>query len=339
MAHYATQRYNYWGQLGILAAFVGGGLIIGAIASFLPLMDKIDFFSMKGGSATEMMNKILVPENANALRWSQFLSTLFLFFVPCVLYAYVCHKKPFLHLGFQKKFDIKEFLLVIFIMLACLPIVSALQEVTEMYPWSKAALARFKEAEDAYNKQVAVMARMNSFFEYIVSVIIIALLPAVFEEVLFRGALQNLLSRWFKMPILAIVVTSIIFSAIHGSYLGFLSRFALGFILGWMYYRTGNIWLNIVAHFVNNALAVTALYIMTKPGEKVDPSVMDESSPWWLVLVSLAALGGLLVLFEKVIKKDIDRPGEEVLIPGYNLSNDPFANDIATQQTPNPPFN
>ena len=92
MAHFATRRFNYWGQLGVLAAFCGGGLIIGALASFIPLIGKIDLFSMKGGSASEMMNKILVPENANALRWSQFLSTLFLFFAPPVMYAYVCHK-------------------------------------------------------------------------------------------------------------------------------------------------------------------------------------------------------------------------------------------------------
>ena len=84
---------------------------------------------------------------------------------------------------------------------------------------------------------------------------VIAFLPALFEETLFRGGMQNLFSRWFKKPLLAIVVTSIIFSAIHGSYLGFLSRFALGFLLGWIYYRTGNIWLNIIGHFFNNAFA------------------------------------------------------------------------------------
>lgn len=340
MAHYATRRFNYPSQFAIGCAFVGAGIIIGLLVSFIPLIGKIDFFSMKGGSASEIMDKILVPENANALRWSQFLSTLFIFFLPSVMYAYVCHKKPFLHLGFKKSFDIKQVLLVIFIMLACLPVVSALQEVTEIYPWSKAALARFKEAEDAYNKQVEVMARMNNFFEYIIAVIVIALLPAVFEEVLFRGAIQNLLSRWFKLPILAIVVTSVFFSAIHGSYLGFLSRFALGFVLGWVYYRTGNIWLNIIAHFINNALAVTVLYISTKPGEKIDPSKMEESSPLWLVMVSLAALAFLFVLFEKTIKKDIDRPGEEVLIPSYNFSNNPFENDIASSQgSPNQPHN
>jgi membrane protease YdiL (CAAX protease family) len=207
---------------------------------------------------------------------------------------------------------------------ASLPMVSALQELTELLPWGKATLLQFKEAEEAYNKQVAVIARMDNFFDYIISVIVIAFLPALFEETLFRGAIQNLFSRWFKMPLLAIVLTSIIFSAIHGSYLGFLSRFVLGFLLGWLYYRTGNIWLNIVAHFINNAMAVTALYVSTKPGKKVDISNMDENFPLWTGLVSILLVIGLMLYFEKIAKKDIDRPGEEVLLPGFDNRGNPF---------------
>ncbi|HMO62001.1 MAG TPA: type II CAAX endopeptidase family protein [Ferruginibacter sp.] len=327
MAYYAAKRFNYWGQLGILAAFTGAGLVLGAIASFIPLMGKIDLFGMK--DPAEAMKKLLVPENAERLRWSQFLSTLFLFMLPPFLYAWVCHRKPLLHLGFTQKTGIAAVIVVILMMLACLPVVSGFQDLTEAYPWSKEMLQKFKAAEESYNRQVAVMARMNNFWDYIVAVIVIALLPAVFEEVLFRGAMQSLFSRWTRMPVFSIVLTAIIFSAVHGSYLGFLSRFALGFVLGWMYYRSGNIWLNIIAHFVNNALAVTALYMYTKPGEKVDPSKIDESSPLWLVALAAAALVFLFFLFEKIIQKNSDRPGEEVLLPGYNFDKGPFNNDFA----------
>jgi uncharacterized protein len=172
-----------------------------------------------------------------------------------------------------------------------------------------------------------VIARMDNFMDYIISMIMVALLPAVFEETMFRGALQNLLSRWFKFPVLAIIVTAVIFSAIHFSYLGFLSRFALGFVLGWMYYRTGNIWLNIIAHFFNNGLALTVLYFSSKPGTKMDPSKMNEHYPLWVGLACIAVVIGLLLYFDKISKKDIDHPGEEVLIPGYNFKN-PFEDDI-----------
>ncbi len=326
MAYLATKRFNYWGQLGILTAFTGVGLIIGGIASLIPLLGKINLEDLKGGSSAHLMDNLLKPENATALRWMQFITTLFLFFLPPVLYALVCHKKPFVHLGFKNSFNLKSAGVVILIMLAALPMVSALQDLTEMLPWPKAALLKFKAAEEAYNQQVAVIARMNDFSDYILSVFIIAFLPAMFEETLFRGAIQNLFSRWFKMPVLAIVVTAIIFSAVHGSYLGFLSRFALGFLLGWMYYRTGNIWLNIVGHFFNNAFAITALYLVTKPGEKLDPSKTEDHFPLWIGLASIAMVYVLFILFEKISKKEIDHPGEEMPIPGIEYSDNPFEN-------------
>jgi len=342
MAHIATKRFSYWGQLGILLSLCGGGLIVGGLASFIPLLGKLDFFGKSTPAA--LMDTILKSENAAALRWSQVISTIFLFFLPPVLYARICHIKAFTHLGFNNDLQDKkpaietifiQILLVILIMLASLPAVSALQQLTEMLPWSKATLLQFKEAEDTYNRQIAIIARMSDFSDYIISIVVVALLPAIFEEILFRGAIQNLLSRWIKMPVLAIVITAIIFSAIHGSYLGFLSRFALGFILGWVFYRTGNIWLNIIGHFFNNAMALTVLYISSKPGEKIDPSKMEEHFPLWIGLASVAVVVGLFLVFEKISKHSNNLPGEEVLIPGYNFNTNPFENnEISVDNNP-----
>ncbi|MEP7109491.1 MAG: CPBP family intramembrane glutamic endopeptidase [Ferruginibacter sp.] len=334
MAHLATKRFNYWSQLAIITVFTGVGLLIGIFASLIPLLGKINLGDLKATTSALNVENLFKPENAGILRWVQFISTLFWFFLPPVFYALLCHKKAFVHLGFRKSVNLKSAGVVMLIMLAALPIVGALQELTEMLPWSKATLLKFKVAEDSYNKMVAVIARMNNFSDYLISVIVIAFLPAVFEETLFRGGFQNLFSRWFKMPVLAIVVTAIIFSAVHGSYLGFLSRFALGVVLGWIYYRTGNIWLSILGHFFNNVFAVTALYLTTRPGEKLDPSKIDERFPLWIGLVGIAAVYGLFILFEKVSKKEINRPGEELPMPGVEYSNNPFAEDIATVDEP-----
>jgi hypothetical protein len=101
----------------------------------------------------------------------------------------------------------------------------------------------------------------------------------------------------------------------------------LGFVLGWIFYRTSNIWLNIIGHFFNNAMALTVLYIASKPGEKIDPSKMEEHFPLWIGLASVAIVIALFLVFEKISKNSTDRPGEEVLIPGYNFNNNPFEND------------
>ena len=62
---------------------------------------------------------------------------------------------------------------------------------------------------------------MRSPAEFIFSLLVMALFPALFEETLFRGGLQQILVAWFKKPLLAITITSIIFSAVHFSYYGF----------------------------------------------------------------------------------------------------------------------
>src|SRR5436190_5666395 len=241
MAYPATKRISYWGQLGILAAFTGAGLVVGGIVSLIPLAGKIDLKDFQGLSGKEMMNSLFVPENASLLRWVQFLTTLFLFFLPPVFYAWLCHQKAFTHLGFKNKVTAPQFLIVILIMIAAIPLSQSLGELTKMLPFSKRTFDFFQKAEDNYMKQVLIIGRMNNFFDYLVSLVMLGILPAMFEETFFRAGVQNLLSRWWKMPVLSIIVTAIIFSIVHVSYIGFLSRVVLGFILGWMYYRTGNI--------------------------------------------------------------------------------------------------
>jgi membrane protease YdiL (CAAX protease family) len=277
------------------------------------LMDS-NLKELSGLSSKELMKKLLVPENANMLRLVQFISTLFLFFVPAWAYAKFCHKKPFTHLGFNNKVNIGQVGVVIAIMIACLPLVGALSDLTESLPFSKAMFAKFKAAEDEYNAQINVIGKMDNFAEFLLSLFMLAILPAVFEEVMFRGAVQNLFSRWWQAPIVAIIVTSVLFSAVHFSYLGFLSRAVLGFVLGWMYYRTGNLWLSIIAHAANNAVALTALYITKKNNPGASVSDTDPNVPAWTGLVAVAAVYGLFLLFERVSKYQINKPGQEELI-------------------------
>lgn len=333
MAHTATKRFTYWGQLGILMAFTGVGLIIGGVLSFIPIVAKIGSSILTNlKSVTDFINN---PDNANAVRTMQFISVLCLFFLPAYFYAKLCHKKALRHLGFIKIPSIQQLLLIAGIVFFALFIVGALSELWQKIPFPANWQLKFKAAEEEYSKQMQVMARMNNVGDFLISLFIVALLPAVFEEVFFRGALQNLLSRWFKAPVWAIVVTSILFSAMHGSYDGFLPRFVLGFILGWLFYRTGNIWVNIAAHFINNAIGIVTLYLYSKPNTTTDLSKLDDRFPIWYGAIGVIAVIFLLKAFDKVSKNEIDRPGQEVLLPEYIDSNNPFIADINDIGNPN----
>ena len=306
MAHISTKKFTYGAQFGILIGLFCAGFLVGGLLSMIPILGKFDFKNLK-------------PENANALRLMQLISTLFMMGLPAFFYAKICHIKPNVHLGFTKKTMLQQLGLVLLIMIASLPVIALLQELTNMIPFSAATLAKFKAAEDSYNEQMGVMARMNGIGDYIISMFMIAFLPAVFEEMIFRGALQNLLSRWTKKPILSIIITAVIFSMVHGSYIGFLPRFVLGFVLGWFFYRTGSIWLNILGHFINNAIGVTAIYILSLSGKPIDLNKMNVKFPLALGLAGVAALIGLLIYFDKISKEP--NPGQEVKLAGYKNEN------------------
>ena len=223
--------------------------------------------AMTGQSPLNMGKDMLNPANGNAIRVVQVLSTFFGFFLPAYLTSALLSRKPFKLMGFKTVFNYKQFFVVLAIMIAAIYLAGALGELNQQIPISKSAAERFKHLEDMYGDQVQAIANIRSFKDYIISMIIIALLPAIFEETFFRGGMQNFLTRSTKMPWLAIVITSVLFSLAHLSYYGFLSRMALGIVLGLIYYYSQSIWLSIVAHFCNNGVAVTFMYVLSKQGK------------------------------------------------------------------------
>jgi len=158
--------------------------------------------------------------------------------------------------------------------------------------------------EAAYTEQVLALSNLKSWGEFLMAIVIMAFFPALFEEVFFRGAVQNLFERWWKKPMLAILVTSLLFSLIHMSVFLFLSRALLGFVLGLMYQRSKNLWVNIVAHFLNNTVAVIQLFWISRNEQKIEVDKLDPKLPWWGVLTALAITIGLFILFEKLSAKN-----------------------------------
>ena len=103
---------------------------------------------------------------------------------------------------------------------------------------------------------------------------------------------------------LAIIITSLLFSLIHMSVFLFLSRALLGFVLGLMYERSKNLWVNIIAHFLNNTVAVIQLFWISRHAQKVELDKLDPKVPLWGGLIALAITIGIFLLFEKVSAKN-----------------------------------
>ncbi|MEE9438071.1 MAG: CPBP family intramembrane glutamic endopeptidase [Saprospiraceae bacterium] len=120
---------------------------------------------------------------------------------------------------------------------------------------------------------------MDGIGDLFVNILIIAVLPAIGEELLFRGVIQNELVKKITNPHVAIGITAFIFSAIHLQVLGFIPKFILGLILGYSYYWTKSIWYPILLHFFNNGLQTVLLYFS---GDQLDLESADLNNPNYL---------------------------------------------------------
>ena len=128
------------------------------------------------------------------------------------------------------------------------------------------------------------------------NLLVLALCPALCEELFFRGTLQPALNRWFRNPHVAIVLTAIIFSIAHGDLFGFLPRLVLGVVLGYLYHLSGSLVVNICAHFINNAIIVVLYYLYVQGIVVLNPSD-PLCSPWLLTVLSLLAAAALFFLY------------------------------------------
>ena len=288
-----SKNFSYLTQLGILLALVGGGLILGTIVSV------IVWLMLTGRPILAMATDMLKPQYYNEAMILQAVSTFFIFFLPVYFLALICYRKPSKFIGFTNRINITQILLIIGILILTFPLSGALAELNKMLPISSDWAAKFKKMEDSRAVQEAALININAFSRYIIALIVIGLLPGLFEEVCFRAGLQNILTRWFKGPWIAIILTAIIFSVVHISYYGFLVRFALGIILGFIFYYSGSIWLSVLFHFLYNGLQVTALYAFTMSGTKNQKDI-EQNFPVWAGVVALVLIIYLFIKFKKV---------------------------------------
>ncbi len=305
MQYKSNKGYSGFGQLGMIFCFVGLGLILTTI---LQLMIGIQIappgtpLDKMGDAMLEAMKN---PKNLGAVRVMQVLSTCCMFFIPALLYSFVCNGKKLFWLGFNKYFNFYQVLIGFLIIFTANIMAGPLQELSEKIVVHFPNLDNVaKKLENAYNDQIIMLSHLNGLGDFIFALIIMAFFPALFEELFFRGALQTLLVKWWKKPLIAIVVTSVVFSIIHMSVYLLLSRIVLGFVLGWMFHQTKNIWINTIAHFLNNAIAVSQMYALSISKSKIDISKLDAKVDWWLGVLAVFIIFALFKFLNKYTKKN-----------------------------------
>ena len=289
-----SKGISYSAGFFILIALAIAGIVIGTMLS-IPI-----WTSMTGRSIVDMKDELGNPAYSNAFKLMQSVSTLFGFLIPAIVTAALLNRKPYNLLGFNKDVQGKQIGVVLAIMFLALFISTSFGYFNQHIPVFPSWKITFQKLEDEYNSQVQAIMQLKTFGDYLLGLLIMGLLPAICEETQFRGGLQNFLTRWTKRPLLAILIVSVLFSAVHFSFYGFLPRMILGLVLGYIYYYTGSLWLSILAHFFNNAIAVSQFYFSNSTSLKQMAQENPSLPLVYLGLVAIPFAVALLALLKKI---------------------------------------
>jgi membrane protease YdiL (CAAX protease family) len=284
-------RYDHFIRLLVMITLIILGLLLTALGSGAIMF-------MSGISLEDLMNmqktgtSSLTPGLTRILLLAQHLFT---FIVPGLAFGYLYYRRDWLK-GLRLSVPPGWLLAIlgIFFLVASYPLVNLSFMVNETIPLPAWALDFESQAEET----MKTLLKMDNPFIFITNLVIIAILPGIGEELVFRGVLQKQLGFIFENKILAIWIAAFIFSAIHLQFEGFLPRFVLGLVLGYLYYWTGNLWVTMIAHAFNNGIQIILIYVTGMDLSQVDETSSDQLQ-WWMIPISVIVM---YLLYNSILK-------------------------------------
>ena len=232
------------------------------------------------------------------LKIGQGISSALMFIAPpIILYAFT-RTEPMRQIGFRKPLRWWMVFIGIALMFVSLPLTNILGTWNEKANFGEFLETFLKMMEDAAGDLTQRMLEVDTIWGLLGNLLVIALIPAIGEELTFRGVVQQALTRRCN-PHVAIWLSAFIFSFIHFQFYGFLPRMFLGLIRGYMFYYSGSIWTSILMHFINNGTAVVVAYLDYKGITDIDWEHFGSTSNVALLIASLVLTVGMMVIVAK----------------------------------------
>lgn len=227
--------------------------------AFISLIILFISYQVIGGLLTLLLFGMYpTAENVSGFRLATGIGQLLLLFFPAILLLRAVTKTPveFIRLRVPDWRTLGLSLVGIFSLQQMLQVYLVLQE---KIPLPEELQQQFQELKAAVEAAYNLLVASNSVPELLWVIIVIAVIPAIAEEVMFRGLIQRSVERQ-SGPLRAALFTGCVFAAFHLNPFAVVPLIALGMYLGFLAYRADSLWVSIAAHFYNNAIASVAVY-------------------------------------------------------------------------------
>lgn len=286
----AETPFNKALQLVSLLLVLFGFVLLGSVV----FMQSMQFLLGTSFTSTASLFEILksLPPN-NYLLIAQMLTALTSFIFLPFLYAKYFLKELLESIKFSIAATPVLSLLAIGISLMSFPLIGYLalinKEIISMLPAMDQLLPWMEKSEADAKQLTELMVYFHTPLQSLLALLVIAILPAVGEEFLFRGIIQNRLKTIFGNPHAAIWLTGFLFSFIHFQFFGFIPRMFLGVLFGYIYYWSGNLWLPILMHFTNNSFTLLVVNWQKNRGV-ADALDTEQQAPISVIIICSAIL-------------------------------------------------
>ena len=230
------------------------------------------------------------------MKWLQLLQSVATFLLPALAGAYLWSNTPMQWLHLDSKPSWQEALAAVVVMLLAIPginLLSAWNQQMVLPEWMSGIEQWMRMQEDAAAQLTEQFLRVDTVGGLLVNIGLMALLPAVGEELTFRGVVQGMFTRNRHVAIWA---TAAIFSFVHMQFYGFLPRMLLGAMFGYMLWWTGSLWVPMLMHFVNNCAAVVVAYLAYNHLEEGRAEMLDTIGTEDTILLGVFSICIVLIM-------------------------------------------
>lgn len=231
----------------------------------------------------------------------QLLNTLGLFIVPGILFAVVFMKNPLDKLRLDRSISGWQFFFIILLFLSLLPLINLMVSLNAELelPASLHAIEEWMRSSESRAEELTrAFLQMDGRSDLVFNVLLIGILPAIGEELIFRGIVQRGIQQQFNNHHLGIWISAFLFSALHLQFFGFLPRLMLGAFFGYLMVWTGSLWAPMIAHFLNNTLALLLAYVLgAKSLETEVDNIGTTTDTLWISGISLVLFSYLIYRF------------------------------------------
>jgi len=260
------------------------------------------------------------PEYAGIVKGLLIVNAIGIFILPPLVFAYLADPHPLTYVGIRPPQKNSFLLIGLITMIAAYFAVEMLASLNEsiVYLLPKSTQQWIMKFENDANGQMKNILSMKSPVDLLMTILLAGALPAISEELFFRGILQKLFIQICKAPWPGIIVAGIIFSAFHMQFMGFIPRMALGIILGALYWYSGSIYTSMLGHFIFNSIGVVMIYYKV-----ADLDSNTSISPGY-VLIGLASLIIIIFLIKYLRKQSVTTYATEYPpAKEYNIFDEP----------------